>query len=119
MEHRRQWKRPWRWKRKEQPEWTRLRKYEQQCPDGSRVLSFVGGKLLLEFGRLYKENYLDKGEMTPIFANAHDNTSYNLLMKQIKALGAKVGCRFEVQEIGSHQEDSSTMHDVLIIPHRI
>ena len=89
------------------------------APDGSHVLSFVGGKMLLEFGRLYKENYLDKGEMMPIFANARDKTSYNLLMRQVEALGAKVGCRFEIQEIGSHQADSSTMHDVLIIPHQI
>ncbi len=61
---------------------------------------------------------LYKGKLMPIFANARDNTSYSLLMRQIEALGAKVGCRFEVQEIGSHQADSSTMHDVLIIPHR-
>ncbi len=37
-------------------------------PGGQR--GFVGGKMLLEFGRLYKENYLDKGELTPIFTNA-------------------------------------------------
>jgi hypothetical protein len=89
------------------------------APDGKHVLNFIGGKLVLEFAKLYKENYLDKGEMIPIFTNARDETSYKLLMSKIKALGDKFGYRFEVKEIGTHQADSSTMHDVLIIPHKI
>ncbi len=88
-------------------------------PTGANVISFVGGKLLLEFGRLYKENYLDKGKMMPIYTNARDQTSYSLLTKQIDALGRKIGYRLKMQEVGSYQAGTDTMHNVLIVPHRI
>ncbi len=77
----------------------------------------TGGKLLLEFGNLYKQHYLDKGKLTPIFANARDATSYALLMKQMQALGERYGYRFEVKELNDYMAGSDKMHNVLIIPH--
>ncbi len=87
--------------------------------NGEPVISFVGGKLLLEFGRLYKENYLDKGNMIPIYTNARDETSYKLLRKQLDALGKKIGYRLEMQDVGKYTAGESTMHNVLIVPHKI
>jgi hypothetical protein len=87
--------------------------------NGEPVISFVGGKLLLEFGRLYKENYLDKGNMIPIYTNARDETSYKLLRKQLDALGKKIGYRLEMQDVGKYTTGTSTMHNVLIVPHKI
>jgi hypothetical protein len=55
--------------------------------------------------------------MVPIFASARDKTSYKLLMHNIESLGEKFGYRFEVEKLGEHASDSSTMHDVLIVPH--
>jgi hypothetical protein len=78
-----------------------------------------GGKLLLEFGKLYKENYLDNGRMMPILANARDNTSYALVMNHFETLGKKLGYRFEVKELDTYKQGSDTMHDVLITPHRL
>jgi hypothetical protein len=78
----------------------------------------VAGKLLLEFGKLYKENYLDKGNLIPIYAEARDATSYQLLTRQLESLGERTGYRFEMQQTGDHRADSSKMHHVLITPYK-
>ena len=76
----------------------------------------VGGKLLLKFAKSYKRNYLDKGNMMPIYMNARNTTSYALLMKHIENLGRKYGYRFEIEEVDTRETGSTTMHDVLITP---
>jgi hypothetical protein len=88
-------------------------------PTGSGAglgVGMAGGKLMLEFSNLYKENYLDKGKLVPIFTNARDETSYRLLVRQMESLGRRLGYRFQIQELGTHTMGSSTMHDILIVP---
>ncbi|MBX9877268.1 MAG: hypothetical protein K2Y22_02310 [Candidatus Obscuribacterales bacterium] len=86
---------------------------KQGEPDG------VGGKMLLRFIKSYKQNYLDKGNMMPLFMNARGTTSYALLMKHIGSFGRKYGYSFEMKEADTRENGSNTMHDVLITPKRI
>lgn len=81
--------------------------------------SHVGGKLLLKFVKSYKQNYLDKGNLVPIYTNARSETSYALLMKHMQSLGRKFGYRFDIEEVETHQADSTTMHDIILVPHKI
>ncbi len=81
--------------------------------------SDVGGKLLLKFIKAYKQNYLDRGKMMPLYMNARSETSHALLMKHMQSLGKKWGYRFEMKEVDRRETGSTTMHDVVLTPKKI
>ena len=76
----------------------------------------VGGKLILEFGKIYRENYLEKGKLLPVTAQARDETSYQILLKQLNVLGMKLGYQFELEHLGTSGSGPSLRHDVRIVP---
>lgn len=84
--------------------------------EGKPTPGRAGGKLLQGFVEAYKRDYLDKGNFIPVLANAREETSYNLLQKNLDKLGKRAGYKFDVQELGCHLSGSSVMHDVLIVP---
>lgn len=78
----------------------------------------AGGKLLQAFMDTYKTEYLDKGDITPVLANAREETSYKLLVDNLKLISKRIGYDFDVQEVGTHNYGTSVMHDILIVPRR-
>lgn len=78
----------------------------------------AGGKLLQGFMEVYKREYLDKGDFTPVLANAREETSYKLLRNNLKTISRLIGYKFDVQEVGTHVSGTSVMHDVLIVPRK-
>ena len=67
---------------------------------------------------VYKREYLDKGDMTPVLANAREETSYKLLQNNLKVISKRLGYDFDVQEVGTHNSGSSVLHDILIVPRK-
>lgn len=43
----------------------------------------AGGRLMQGFIELYKQNYIDKGNAMPIFAQTRESTSYHLIKRQL------------------------------------
>jgi hypothetical protein len=84
--------------------------------DGTFKAGRPGGKLLQAFMKQYKKNYLDKGDLIPVFVNAREETSYRLLLKNIQGMSKTLGYDFEIKETGTEQAGESTMHDLLLIP---
>ncbi len=78
----------------------------------------AGGKLLQGFMEVYKREYLDKGELIPVLANAREETSYKLLLDNLNLVSKRIGYKFDVQEVGTHQAGTSVMHDLLIVPRK-
>jgi hypothetical protein len=95
--------------------------FDQECiyiadlaTDKENILA--GGRLIKGFVELYKLNYLDKGNLIPIFAQARESSSYRIIKKQLDTLGADTGYNFELIELPVYQEGHDTMHPVIIRP---
>ncbi|MBP6942834.1 MAG: hypothetical protein KBB55_02205 [Candidatus Buchananbacteria bacterium] len=76
----------------------------------------AGGKLIKSFAELYKREYLDQGNLTPIYAQAREQTSYAIIKKQLDALARDSGYEFKLEEEGTYQVGNDTMHQVMIRP---
>lgn len=79
---------------------------------------FIGGRLVKIFFEEYKKNYLDKGIDMPIYFDAREATSYQLLMNQLKTIEKWLGVEFAVDELGSYEKGKDTMRAVVLIPHK-
>ncbi len=76
----------------------------------------AGASLVLGFVDLYKENYLAKGDLKPIYAQLREQTSYKLVMNQLDKISKSLGIRFEVDELSSYEAGDDTMHEVILRP---
>lgn len=87
-------------------------------PDGSTTFTsqIGGGRMLLEFGDLYKRHYLDKGRALPIVANAKEDTSFRLISRNLQKLGKHAGVPFVMQKDAARTQDNSIVHDVVLMP---
>ncbi len=65
---------------------------------------------------LYKQNYLDKGNLIPIFAHAREETSYQIIKNQLEKLGERIGVSFELIELPTYSKQNDVMHPIIIYP---
>jgi len=76
----------------------------------------AGGRLIQGFVELYKQNYLDKGKAMPIFAQAREATSYQIVKRQLDRLGKDAGFNFELVELPTYEVGGDVMHPIIIKP---
>ncbi len=81
-----------------------------------RETRMAGGRLIGGFAQLYKQNYLDKGNPIPIFAQAREATSYQIVKKQLDAISKDIGFNFELIELPTHKAGKDVMHPIIIRP---
>ncbi|MEK7648425.1 MAG: hypothetical protein AAB400_00720 [Patescibacteria group bacterium] len=79
---------------------------------------FVGGRLIKAFFELYQKNYLDQGNMMPIYFEARESTTHQLLSKQIERIQRQIRITFSIEEIGDYQKGKDTMKALILIPQR-
>jgi hypothetical protein len=101
--------------------------YEQPClyisdlatprTGGLDTRSARAGIALVDgFIDLYKRNYLDKGNMLPIFTQARDATSYQIIMRQLDKMGKNNNVHFEVTKLPEYYVESDVMRPIIIKP---
>ena len=73
-------------------------------------------KRIQGFVELYKQNYLDKGNAMPIFAQARESTSYEIVKRQLERLGTDTSYDFELIELPTYEEGKDVMHPIIIRP---
>jgi hypothetical protein len=78
--------------------------------------SIVGGRLVRAFTNLYKVNYIDAGNLIPIFAEAREQTSFRLIQRQLERLSEDVNMKFDLEELPTYKVENDTMHPVMIRP---
>jgi hypothetical protein len=78
--------------------------------------SMAGGRLIQGFIELYRQNYLDKGNLMPIFTQAREATSYKIIKKQLDRLGQSTGFAFELVELPTYKVGDDVMYPVIISP---
>lgn len=76
----------------------------------------AGGRLIQGFSELYKQNYLDKGNAMPIYAQARETTSYQIVKRQLDKLGKNAGFNFELVELPTYEVGDDVMHPIIIRP---
>ncbi|MFH1602267.1 MAG: hypothetical protein ABIB61_04930 [Candidatus Shapirobacteria bacterium] len=76
----------------------------------------AGGRLIKAFTKLYKQNYLDRGNPLPIFAQAREATSYKIVQRQLEGLGRDIGVEFKLIELPTYDVGKDTMHPIIIQP---
>lgn len=76
----------------------------------------VGRELMINFLKLYKINYLDKGNSLPILAQAREKTSYLIIKNKLAEYAklAGINVELEIQEIGSFHSGYDVMHELII-----
>lgn len=78
----------------------------------------AGGRLINAFAEKYFENYLSKGSMMPVFMQAREETSYQIVQKQLEKISKALGIRFKVEEGNEYRYGSSTMHEMVLRPYK-
>jgi len=78
----------------------------------------AGGSLILGFCSAYKQNYLEKNNLVPIYAQMREKTSYQIITKQLEKLTKNLGIKFKITELDSYKTGADTMHEVMIEPAR-
>jgi hypothetical protein len=76
----------------------------------------AGGRLMKGFAELYKQNYLDKGNPIPIFAQAREATSYQIVKRHLDKIGKDIGFDFELIELPTYEVEEDLMHPIIIRP---
>ncbi len=84
----------------------------------------AGGRLIKAFKTLIKREYLDKNNFIPIVMQAREATSYAIVLNQLenelrKNLDKEYGYTFEVEESGSYEAGSDTMHQIKLRPIKV
>ena len=76
----------------------------------------AGGRLMNAFVESYVENYITKGKNTPIFMQAREETSYQILRKQLEKISEKLGIHFDMKTGDKYKYGDSMMHEVILRP---
>lgn len=77
------------------------------------------GRLISSFLKLVEEEYLSKGKLIPIVAEAREGTSYELIQSHLEEMGAKYGVRYELEEVDKYRQGHDTMRTVILRPHAL
>ncbi len=72
----------------------------------------AGGKLILSFLQLYKQNYIDRENPVPIYAEFRDQTSYKIIEKSLDRMAKKIGKTVRRENLGNYTHGQDTMHRV-------
>ena len=83
-----------------------------------RETKMAGGRLIGNFLEEYKKNYLDNNRLVPIFLQAREGTSYEIIENNWKKLSQKMGIKVKKEELGTYKAGSDTMHEMLLTPER-
>ncbi len=81
-----------------------------------RESSLAGGRLINAFLENYKINYLNKGNTIPIFVQARENTSYQIIKRNIDSMSRKLGVKIEIDEENAYHQGNDTMHALWLRP---
>jgi hypothetical protein len=104
--------------------------YEGQLNNGTEVLYIediaadpnstrIGGRMINAFIEQYRRNYLEQGNLIPIYTEARGSTSYQILVKHLDRIGSDLGVSFEMRELGQRNiGNGEVMHDIVIVPSR-
>ena len=76
----------------------------------------AGGSLIKAFVEQYKREYLEKGNMVPVFMEAREQTSYRIVKRQIERISKDLDIELIVEELPTYQSGGDTMHPVVIRP---
>ena len=76
----------------------------------------AGGRLIQGFADLYKQQYLEKNNPLPIYAQARESTSYHIIKRHLDKLGRQTGTSFKLTELPTYTQGGETMHPVIIEP---
>lgn len=86
---------------------------EQDHSIRSRV---VGARLAQGLIELYRKNYIEKGDLVPLYAEARETTSYQLLVNNLKKVGEDLGIDFVLEESDARLVGKDVMYPVTIRP---
>lgn len=78
--------------------------------------SIAGGRLVQAFSELYRANYIEKGNLVPVYAQAREQTSFRLLQRQLSRISKNLNVDFELEELPTYKSGPDTMHPVMIRP---
>ena len=75
-----------------------------------------GGRLINGFVENYKREYVDKGDLKPIYVEAREKTSYPIIMSSVDKSAERLGVRIRVDEVDSRQVGDDIMHELWLRP---
>lgn len=78
----------------------------------------AGASLIKAFIDQYLAQYLEKGQLLPIYTEAKEKTAYQVILNQLSRRGKTLGFEFSTQEFKTHKSGKDTMHPILILPHK-
>ena len=76
----------------------------------------AGGSLMITFMDQYKKEYVEKGNLIPIYGHMRESTSYKLVMDNIARFEKRLGIKLQLEELGTFNYGNETMHKVIIRP---
>lgn len=76
----------------------------------------AAGKILNQFVNTYKEQYIDRGNALPIYCQAREGSSYEIITKQLPRFAEKLGVKLTLEEVSQEETDGGIMHTVVIRP---
>jgi hypothetical protein len=79
----------------------------------------AGGKLIFAFAKLYQREYLAKGKLTPLLAQARKTTSYPIVIKHFWNWSKSLGIGFRVEELGHKCSSGETLREIMLRPQRL
>lgn len=80
---------------------------------------FAGGRLINKFSETILKEYLSKGVMIPIIAEARESTSYKIIQKQLSKISDKLGYEYKILEEGTEKRGNDVMHIIKLVPSAI
>lgn len=76
----------------------------------------AGGRLINGFVENYKREYVDKGDLKPIYVEAREKTSYPIIISSVNKIAERLGVRIRVDEVGTRQVGDDIMHELWLRP---
>lgn len=88
----------------------------RSAAENSRGLDLTAIRLGEAFAKVYRENYSAAGRRLPIYFEARESTSYQILLHRLPTLERLLGQRFELQEIDAHTIGPDRLHHMFLLP---
>jgi hypothetical protein len=79
----------------------------------------TGGRLINGFVDLYRQNYLEQGNLMPLFMQAREQTSFRIIQRQLEKISRGLGVEFDLIELPTYAGGEDTMHPVIVSPRRM
>lgn len=95
----------------------------EALPNGSPVIyiedlardpgnDLAGGKLILKFLELYRQNYIETSNAIPIYGEFRDQTSYQIIEKSLGRMAKRLGKTVRREDLGAYRHGQDTMHRI-------